>query len=65
MPGSNLRIRPYREPDHAAVIDLWNVAFPDPTWWNDPSTIIAKKLAVQRDLFLVAELGEVRVRRKN
>ena len=50
-------IRPYREADEAAVVDLWNVAFPNPTAWNDPSTIIANKLAIQGDLFLMAELG--------
>ena len=50
-------IRPYREADEATVVGLWNVAFPNPTPWNDPSTIIANKLAIQGDLFLMAELG--------
>ena len=58
MAKPNLEIRQYLESDEAAVTALWNMAFADPTWWNDPSTIIAKKLAIQRDLFLVAELGE-------
>lgn len=40
------------------MVDLWNMAFPNPTHWNDPSTIITNKLSIQRDLFLVAELGD-------
>ncbi len=42
MTKPTFAIRPYREADEAAVIDLWNVVFPSPTWWNDPSTIIAE-----------------------
>ncbi len=57
MPGNTFEVRPYRESDEAAVTVLWGTVFPDPSPWNDPATIIAKKLTTQRDLFLVGELG--------
>ena len=52
----NLKIRPYRESDKKAVVSLWRQVFPDSPSWNDPETNIKHKLAIQRDLFLVAEL---------
>jgi ribosomal protein S18 acetylase RimI-like enzyme len=49
-----MEIRPYVEADEAAVIALWNEAgLVRP--WNDPRKDIARKLRVQRDMFLVAE----------
>jgi ribosomal protein S18 acetylase RimI-like enzyme len=48
-----MEIRPYVESDEAAVIALWTEAgLVRP--WNDPRKDIARKLRVQRDLFLVA-----------
>ncbi len=50
-----LRIRPYREADERAVVVLWRdsgLVVP----WNDPVEDIARKLHVQRDLFLVGSL---------
>ena len=47
-------IRPFRDDDERAVIDLWQrceLVVP----WNDPARDIRRKLAVQRELFLVAE----------
>jgi len=49
-------IRPYQESDQAAVATLWREAFPDSSQWNRPETDIQRKLAVQRELFLVAVL---------
>ncbi len=49
-----MQIRPYQEADEAAVIALWSrcdLLRP----WNDPRKDIARKLRVQRELFLVAE----------
>ncbi len=49
-------IRPYRETDERAVIALWHASglvVP----WNDPARDIRRKLAVQRELFLVASDG--------
>ena len=49
-----MHIRRYEELDENAVIALWHecdLVRP----WNDPHKDIARKLAVQRDLFLVVE----------
>mgnify|MGYP006306518897 CR=1 FL=1 len=50
-------IRPFRENDRQAVVQLWKRVFPDPPPHNDPDRDITRKLGVQRDLFLVAEEG--------
>jgi ribosomal protein S18 acetylase RimI-like enzyme len=48
-------IRPYQEPDESAVIALWDECkLTRP--WNDPRKDIARKLSVQRELFLVGEV---------
>ncbi|MCP4550181.1 MAG: GNAT family acetyltransferase [bacterium] len=47
-------IRPYRESDEEAVAALWREVFSAAPSWNHPETDIQRKLAVQRDLFLVA-----------
>ena len=54
-----MQIRPYEESDEAAVVALWQVAgLTRP--WNDPHKDIARKLAVQREMFLVGTIdGEV------
>ena len=48
-------IRAYRETDEADVVALWRLAFPDAPAHNRPADDIRHKLAVQRELFLVAE----------
>ena len=57
MSDDALTIRPYAEPDEAGVVRLWQVVFPDNPPWNVPAEDIRRKLAVQRDLFLVGEFG--------
>jgi ribosomal protein S18 acetylase RimI-like enzyme len=48
-------VRAYKEADEARVIELWTFGgLVKP--WNDPRKDIERKLKVQRDLFLVAEL---------
>jgi ribosomal protein S18 acetylase RimI-like enzyme len=49
-------IRPYQDTDAEAVIALWREVLPDSAPHNDPATSIRNKLAVDRDLFLVAEV---------
>ena len=50
-----MHIRPYRESDEAAVVSLWHACdLVRP--WNDPHKDIARKLTVQRELFLVGEV---------
>lgn len=52
-----MRIRPYAAGDETAVIELWEKCrLTRP--WNDPRKDIARKLAVQPELFLVGMLGE-------
>lgn len=51
-----MHIRPYLESDEHAVVALWHeCGLTRP--WNDPHKDIARKLTVQRELFLVGELG--------
>jgi ribosomal protein S18 acetylase RimI-like enzyme len=55
-----VEIRTYEERDEAAVAALWREVFPDEPAHNVPEDVIARKLAVQRELFFVAvEGGEV------
>lgn len=50
-----MRIRPFEERDTEAVVALWEAAgLTRP--WNDPRKDIARKLEVQRELFLVGEV---------
>ena len=50
-----MRIRPFQPQDEAAVVQLWKeCALTRP--WNDPHKDIARKLALQPELFLVGEL---------
>ena len=52
-------IRPFREADTDAVVALWQrCGLTRP--WNDPRKDVARKLAVQREMFLVGEIdGEI------
>src|SRR5260370_18361954 len=49
-----LDVRVYREDDEEAVVMLWNDVFKKPEPRNEPRFVIAKKLAIQADLFFVA-----------
>ena len=51
-----MEIRPYSESDEAAVAELWREVFPGSPSWNHPETDIQRKLAVRRELFLVATI---------
>jgi ribosomal protein S18 acetylase RimI-like enzyme len=51
-----MEIRPYSESDEKAVAQLWREVFPDAPSWNRPETDIRRKLAIQRELFLVAAI---------
>ena len=52
-----MEIRPYEDEDLSAVVGLWRAAFPDAPPRNEPSADIARKLEVQRELFVVATDG--------
>ena len=51
-------IRPYESKDHAPVVALWNEVFPDDPPWNEPASMIRRKLTVQPELFLVAHVND-------
>jgi len=51
-----MRIRSYSEPDEATVAALWREVFAGSPSWNHPETDIQRKLAVQRELFVVATI---------
>ncbi len=53
---AELVIRAYQETDEDAVVELWRecgLVVP----WNDPKKDIRRKLAIQRDMFLVGLVG--------
>jgi len=53
----SIRLRAFHEDDTEQVVALWHEAgLTRP--WNDPHRDIARKLAVQRELFVVAVDGE-------
>jgi ribosomal protein S18 acetylase RimI-like enzyme len=52
-----VEIAPYQEADEPGVIALWREVFPDEPGHNEPVAVIRRKLAVQRELFLVARDG--------
>jgi hypothetical protein len=54
---TNLTIRPFEPHDEPHVIDLWQTVFPDDPPWNKPADVIAQKLTVQHELFLVGVLA--------
>lgn len=51
---SKLEIKPYDFEDESQVVALWKAVFPDDPPWNDPLSMIRRKLTVQPELFLVA-----------
>jgi ribosomal protein S18 acetylase RimI-like enzyme len=55
-----VEIRPFEDDDLTAVIRLWEAVFPDAPAHNAPAAAIARKLKVQRELFVVAtDAGEI------
>ena len=58
--GAPIEIRPYESKDHAQVVALWSKVFKDDPPWNEPASMIRRKLTVQPELFLVAVIdGQV------
>ena len=49
-----MNIRKFQDADQNSLIDLWSQVFPDASPHNEPSSVIAAKLAVD-DLIFVAE----------
>ena len=53
---AELVIRPFEAADREAVVALWAIVFPDEPAWNESHGLIDRKLTVQPELFLLAEL---------
>ena len=53
MANHQLQIRAYLESDEPEVVGLWQRVFPDDPPRNEPKRVVERKLAVQRELFLV------------
>lgn len=51
-----MQIRTYQESDEQAVIELWRAVSTNDAPHNDPATALRQKLAVDRELLLVAEI---------
>jgi ribosomal protein S18 acetylase RimI-like enzyme len=49
------KVRVYEPSDREGVVALWNNVFADDPPWNEPSSVIDRKLTVQPDLFFVCE----------
>jgi ribosomal protein S18 acetylase RimI-like enzyme len=56
--GTELEIRAFTNDDRDAVINLWQVVFPEAPAWNVPAEDIERKLTEQRELFLVAQVDD-------
>ncbi|MDD2770310.1 MAG: GNAT family acetyltransferase [Methylococcus sp.] len=53
--SNNVSIQPYNDESHkSGIIELWNIAFNNPTDHNAPELSIAKKQAVNDGLLFVA-----------
>jgi ribosomal protein S18 acetylase RimI-like enzyme len=52
-----VEIRPYRSSDEHQVVASWEHVFADDPPWNSPRSMIERKLTVQPDLFLVAQVA--------
>jgi ribosomal protein S18 acetylase RimI-like enzyme len=53
----HLKIRKFTKNDKPKVIKLWRLVFKNDPPWNEPNAIIERKLAIQRNLFLVGEVN--------
>jgi ribosomal protein S18 acetylase RimI-like enzyme len=57
MTGERLQVRPFEADDLEDVVKLWETVFPDDPPWNEPRTVVRRKLGIQRDLFLVGQIN--------
>jgi len=54
-----MNIRPFQPSDAEGVAALWREAFPNDPPHHAPALVIRQKLAVQPELFFVAEIGSM------
>ncbi len=51
----DITVRKFASPDADNVIALWNKTLPSSQPWNDPKTVICRKVHVNDGLFFVGE----------
>ena len=56
MACEGLPVRPFEDDDLEDVVKLWETVLPDDPPWNEPRTVVRRKLRIQRDLFLVGQI---------
>lgn len=59
MADNVLNIRPFEARDEEEVSRLWQESFPNDPLRNEPTSVIRRKLEIQRELFLVGESNDV------
>ena len=55
--NSKVEIKPYGSEDQSQVVALWKTGFPDDPPWNEPVSVIRRKLTVQPELFLIGHVN--------
>ena len=54
-----VEIRPYESRDHEQIVALWADVFSDDPPWNEPASMIRRKLTVQPELFFIAHINNL------
>ena len=54
--GTGMLTRPFEDRDEGGVAALWREVFPDDPPWNEPTLVVEKKRAVQRELFFITQI---------
>ena len=54
-----MNIRQFQDQDKKSLVFLWQRVFPDDPPHNEPSKVIAEKLAVDDQIFVAEENGEI------
>ena len=55
--NSKVEIKPYGSEDQSQVVALWKTGFPDDPPWNEPVSVICRKLTVQPELLLIGHVN--------
>jgi len=58
-PDNKMNIRQFQDQDKISLVSLWQKIFPDDPPHNEPSSVIAEKLAVDDQIFVAEENGEI------
>ena len=55
--NSKVEIRPHGSEDQSQVVALWKAGFPYDPPWNEPVSVIRRKLTVQPELLLIGHVN--------